>query len=501
MKRSLRWIAASSLLAIAMVASAGAMAGSVTIRFVQTNDIDRMEPLQGRGGFAKLAAVVAAERAEGPTLFVHSGDTLSPSLLSGIDKGAHIIDMLNQIGPDAMTPGNHEFDFGPENFRTRIGEAKFPVLTANIQEKDGSRPKHTLENRIVEVSGIKVGFYGLTTEDTPVVSSPGDITFKPSLETGKAEAKQLRDEGADFVVAVVHTPLAVDMGLVRARAADLVLSGHDEFLLTYFDGKTAFTESGSQADDIVVTRVTIDRTVKNGKASIVWRPQFQIIDSAAVTPDPKIAAVVKTYQDKLDVALKVDIGTTTTALDSRRAIVRGQEAAIGDLFADAVRNAVGADVAIINGGGIRADREYPAGTVLTRADVFAELPFGNTTVKLVVTGRMLRAALENGFSQVEANVGRFPQVSGLTVEADLSKLPGTRVLSVLVQGAPLDPEKKYTIATNDFMAGGGDGYVVFKDAARLVSEADAQLMASQVIDYVAAKKTIAPTVEGRIVEK
>ena len=98
----------------------------MTLRFVQTNDIDRMEEDDGRGGFAKLAAVLKRERAEGQTFFVHSGDTLSPSLLSGIDKGAHQIDILNQMGVDVMTPGNHEFDFGAENFRARIGEATFP---------------------------------------------------------------------------------------------------------------------------------------------------------------------------------------------------------------------------------------------------------------------------------------------------------------------------------------------------------------------------------------
>ncbi|MBN9059495.1 MAG: 5'-nucleotidase C-terminal domain-containing protein, partial [Rhizobiales bacterium] len=297
----------------------------------------------------------------------------------------------------------------------------------------------------------------------------------------------------------VHTPLSVDMSLVRNRAADLVLSGHDEHLLAFFDGKTALTESGAQAESIIVTRVTIDKTEKDGKTQITWRPHFDIVDSATVTPDPKIAGVVKAYQDKLDGELKVQIGTSETLLDSRRATVRGEEAAIGNLVADAIRASVGADIALTNGGGIRADKEYPAGTVLTRADVFAELPFGNKTVKLAVTGKALKAALENGFSLTEAAAGRFPQVSGLVVEVDLKQLPGMRVRSVTVNGAPLDPEKKYTLATNDYVADGGDGYVALKDAARLISPVDAKLMASDVIDYITVKKTIAPKAEGRSV--
>jgi 5'-nucleotidase/UDP-sugar diphosphatase len=126
MHRSLRAAAFIAVLALA----SPALAETVTLTFVQTNDIDRMEDENGRGGFARLAAVVKAERARGgPTFFVHSGDTISPSLLSGIDKGAHIIDILNQMGVDVMTPGNHEFDFGAEIFRTRIGEATFPIVT------------------------------------------------------------------------------------------------------------------------------------------------------------------------------------------------------------------------------------------------------------------------------------------------------------------------------------------------------------------------------------
>lgn len=476
-----------------------AFAQTATITFVQTNDIDRMEERDGRGGFARVAAVVKAERAAGTTLFVHSGDTLSPSLLSGIDKGAHIIAILNQMGVDAMVPGNHEFDFGPENFRTRIGEATFPVVSSNVIEPGGGAPANTVADRILDFNGIKVGIYGLTTEDTPAVSSPGDITFAPSVATGEAKAKELRERGADLVVAVVHTPLAVDMALARANAADVILSGHDEHLLAFYDGRHVLTESGSQGDWVVVTTVTVTKTERDGRTTLAWEPAFRIIDTKGVTPDPEIAAVVKTYTDRLDAELKVEIGTTETPLDSRRATVRGQEAAIGNLIADAMRAAVGADVAITNGGGIRADKEYAAGARLTRGDILAELPFGNKTVKLELTGEQIRQALENGFSQIEAGAGRFPQVSGITVSVDATAAAGARVKDVTVGGAPLDPQKTYTVATNDFMAGGGDGYTVFRGVPQLINPIDAQLMASQVIDYVALAGTVRPAVEGRIV--
>jgi 2',3'-cyclic-nucleotide 2'-phosphodiesterase (5'-nucleotidase family) len=478
-----------------------ALAATVRITFVQTNDIDRMEERDGRGGFARLMTVVREARAAGPTFFVHSGDTLSPSLLSGIDKGAHIVDILNHMSLDAMTPGNHEFDFGPENFRERMAEAKFPVVTSNIREKDGSQPINTLDDKIVTVDGVRVGFFGLTTEDTPAVSSPGDFTFAPSASTATAEAKRLRDAGADLVVAVVHTPLAVDMELVRSGTIDLVLSGHDEHLLTYFNGRAVLTESESQANFAVVTEITVDKTEKDGKSSVSWWPNFRIVDTATVKPDPEIASLVASYQDRFADEMKVEIGTTETALDSRRATVRGAEAAIGDLVADAMRDAVGADIAITNGGGIRGDRQYPAGVRLTRGDILAELPFNNRTVKLELSGRAILEALENGFSQVDAGAGRFPQVSCLLVTADYSKPAGSRVAAVTIAGVPLDPDKTYTLATNDFMARGGDGYTMLADARVLVSPIDGQLMASQVIDFIARAGTIAPKVEGRIVSR
>ncbi|WP_421726283.1 bifunctional metallophosphatase/5'-nucleotidase [Bauldia sp.] len=498
MKPFVRIVTATALLSLL---TAPVLADQVTLTFVHTNDIDRMQEDDGRGGFARLATVVEQEHAEGPTFFVHSGDTISPSLLAGLDKGAHIIDILNNMDVDVMAPGNHEFDFGPEVFRQRIDEANFTILASNLTEADGSPVANTVDTHIVEVEGITVGFYGLTTEDTVTASSPGDIAIAPAVEVGIAKADELRAAGADFVVGVMHTPIDDDLALARAGAGDLILSGHDENLLALYNGRTALVESEAQANFVVVTDIAITKEEEDdGSFDVSWHPAFTIVDTANVEPDPEIAALVKTYTDRLDEELKVEIGSTETPLDSRRASVRTQETAIGNLITDAMRQAVDADIAITNGGGIRADREYEPGTKLTRGDVLAELPFGNKTVKLEMTGAQIRAALENGFSGVETVAGRFPQVSGLTIETNYGRPAGERVLSVMVDGAPLDDAATYTVATNDFLANGGDGYAVFTEAPNLINPVDATLMASQVIDYIAAAGTVSPTVEGRINE-
>jgi 2',3'-cyclic-nucleotide 2'-phosphodiesterase (5'-nucleotidase family) len=471
---------------------------AVTIRFVQTNDIDRMGPEKGRGGFARLATVVKEERAKGNAFFVHAGDTISPSLLSGFDKGAHVIDILNKIGVDAMTPGNHEFDLGPDAFRARMAEAKFDVLATNILDGNGL-PANTKPEKIVDVQGVKVGFFGLTTEDTPIASSPGGIKFSSTIDTARSKAKELRSNGTDIVVAIAHTPLEVDMIIARSAGVDVIIGGHDEHLLAFYDGKVALTESESQGNYVVVTELAVTKATKDGKTTVSWTPNFRIVDSATVKPDPEIEAVVKGYEDKLSKELDVEIGVTETPLDSRRATVRGGEAAMGNLVADALKAAVGADVAITNGGGLRADKQYQAGQKLTRRDFQSEMPFGNTTVLIEITGEKLKAALENGVSQVRELGGRFPQVSGLLVEVDAKEPVGSRVKSVKVNGEPLDPAKTYKLATNDFMARGGDGYRAFAESKQLVDVSASQLMATQVIDYVAKAGKVAPKVEGRIV--
>ena len=171
---------------------------------------------------------------------------------------------------------------------------------------------------------------------------------------------------------------------------------------------------------------------------------------------------------------------------------------MGNLVADALRASVKADIAITNGGGIRGNKEYAAGSALTRRDVLTELPFGSRTVKLEVTGGMIWAALENGVSEAENAAGRFPQVSGLVLEADLMKPKGQRVIAVTIAGKPLERTATYTLATNDYMFAGGDGYTALSAGKPLLSVRDGQLMANDVMGYIARHKTISPKVEGRI---
>jgi 5'-nucleotidase / UDP-sugar diphosphatase len=477
-----------------------ALAETVNVTFLLTNDIYKVDNTAERGGFARLNAVVKAERAKGGHLiYAHAGDLISPSLLSGFDQGEHTIALTNMAPPDIFTPGNHEYDFGAEVFMKRMKEAKFPLFAVNLRNADGTPVEGFQDTIIIDKGGAKIGIVGATADDSPVKSSPGDtLKFLPTTETTVAAAKELRKLGVDLVVAVVHANREVDRQLFESRAIDVILTGDDHDLALFWDGRTAMVESREEAEFVTAVDVKFDIEEKDGKRTVKWFPNFRIIDTATVTPDPETQAKVDEYNGTLSKELDVEIGTTAEPLDSRKASVRTGEAAIGNLIADATREAVDADIGITNGGGIRGNKEYPAGAKLTRRDILSELPFGNKTVKIEVTGETVWAALENGFSDVENAQGRFPQVSGLTVEVDLKKPKGERVTAVMVGGKPLDKAATYTLSTNDYMFGGGDGYTVLKSGKPLFGVRDAKLMANDVMAYITAKGTVAAKVEGRI---
>lgn len=474
----------------------------VTFSFIHTNDVYRMSEEKGRGGLARFAGAVRAEKAKNPNSFAsHGGDTLSPSLLSGFDQGAHMIDLFNAAGLDVFVPGNHEFDFGKDAYNKRMSEAQFAILAANLRNADGSVVTPARDSMIVERAGIKIGFVGVALPNTPELSNSGDLKFSPGVETVVRESKALREKGADFVVALVHLDKADGGKLVDLRAADLILQGHNHDLRIIYDGRAALCESGEDAQYITVIDIAMDLKVDGTKRTLTWWPEFRVIDSANVKPDPAVAAKVKAYEDVLSAELDVKLATLGAPLDSRTATVRSQEAAIGNLIADALRDKLGTDVTLINAGGIRANKEYPAGIEVTRRDILAEMPFGNRSARIDLSGKALKAALENGFSQVENTAGRFPQVSGMKIEYDKTKPAGSRVVSVTINGAPLDEAKTYSVATNDFMLRGGDGYTMMAGQTKPTVDSGGPLMASDVMVYVRKLGTVNAKVEGRIVAK
>jgi 2',3'-cyclic-nucleotide 2'-phosphodiesterase (5'-nucleotidase family) len=477
---------------------------TVRVSFVLVNDFYRIDSgVETRGGFARLAAAVGSERARAEAerrrvFFVHAGDTLSPSLMSSVDSGAHMIALFNDLGLDAFVPGNHEFDFGKDVYLQRASEARFPILAANLRDPAGTPlPRHQ-DRILVAVDGLKIALIGSTYDRTPQASNPGDLVFADTRSTIRQNAEAARVAGADLVVAIVHADKETGAALMNGHVVDLVLSGHNHDLHIDFDGRTALMESQADAHYLNVVDLDVAVTASAKGRRIAWWPSFRPVDTAKVAPDPAFAAKVAAYEAGLARIFDLEIATLAAPLDSRTPVVRGEEAAIGDLVADALRKAASADIAIFNGGGIRGNRLYPAGTKLKRSDIVEELPFGNKTIVANIPGKAIVAALENGFSELDRPSGRFPQVSGLVVTVDRAAPQGQRVRSVEIRGERLDPSRRYRLATNDFLARGGDGYWMLAGEMRASIDSGARLVAQDVIAYVEALKIIDARTEGRI---
>ena len=291
------------------------------ITFILINDIylmadELMPDGQRRGGFARLAAVVKAERAKasatsGHVIFAHGGDTLSPSLMSGIDHGAHIMTLTNLIPPDIFVPGNHEFDFGKDTFLQRMADAKFPLYAANLRSSDGQPLPNFNDRSIVTVDGVRIGLTGATYDDSVRASDPGDLRFLPTVATLNEQAEALRREGADFVVAVAHVTREQGYQIFRGRAVDLLLTGHTHDLFIEYSGRNAMVESSYDAHYVTAIDIVIDVSEESGRRRVRWWPQFRVIDTAMATPDPEVAAVVAGVASKkeIDCAAAKDLVT------------------------------------------------------------------------------------------------------------------------------------------------------------------------------------------------
>lgn len=500
--RKVTGLCLSTLLVSGFVLTANAEPAK--LRLLHLNDVYQISPAGGHGGLAEVTTLIKAEQDGADlTLLTFGGDLLSPSVMSGLTKGEQMISLFNAMGVDVAVYGNHEFDFGDEVLKQRIGESDFPWLATNVIGPDGKPFGGAQSYWTTEVGKYKIGFFGLLTPETEELSSTGDqVTFTAQLEAASVAVEALQADGADVIIALTHQTIEDDRTLAATVGGiDVILGGHEHVPITFYSGNVLIHKSGTDAQFLGVVDLVIDEVERRGNVSVVTYPQWRMVSTRGVEPDPEIGALVDGYNENLDEELNVEIGQTATDLESVRPSVRTKETTMGNLIADAIRAETGTDVSLANGGGIRGDRMYDAGTTLTRRDILTELPFGNTTVVVELKGSDLLAALENGVSRVEDVQGRFPQVSGMSFVYDPAKEPGSRIEEVKVGGVLLDADKVYSLATNNYVLGGGDGYSTLANGNVIVDGDAGKLMATMVIDYITAAGAVAPKIEGRIVAK
>lgn len=495
--RSVKWTMGAMLLLFAIAAQAK----TATFTILTFNDVYTIVPDEsGRGGFAEMQTLLNQERAKS----VHhittvNGDFLSPSILSFFDKGAHRIELFNMLGVDVVALGNHEFDFGPDEVLKRIKESEFPWLAANAIGLDGNPFTGNDQAMIIDVEGIKVGLFGLITVETPELSSTEKkVCFSPLVYTAERTIQELKDQGAEVIVALTHLLMAEDRQLAEeVPAIDVILGGHDHDPITWYNDKTFIHKSGQNA--YYLARIDLILEKKEGVAKVGVFPSWSVILNKDIPRDALVGARVDKLQEVFYSITSEPIGVMGMQCDSLYSNVRSKETKIGNLVADSLLYASEADLCIISGGIIRGNKFYEPGMVLTLRDLLTEFPFGNLNVVVEVPGSAILAALENGVSQVEGKAGRFPQVSGMEFVYDLDQLPGSRIYDVKVRGEALDLKKMYKVATVDYMFNGGDGYSMFKSGKVFLSPLKAITLVSTLVDYIKQAPSIESHLEGRII--
>ncbi len=493
-----------SLIAIFCTLSVSAQTADCDVRvtLLHVNDVYQFMPVDDgkRGGLARLLTIRKETQAKSPNLlFFMGGDTISPSVESNTYKGKQMIEAWNAVGIDYAVFGNHEFDFGVDILKERMRESKFGWLGANvIDTKTKKIFADTPPFVIREFEGVKIGILGLVLPETKITSKGGDkVDFANSCDTAKKIVPEMRKKGANVIIGLTHLSMGEDKELAKCANFDLILGGHEHTLLQSSSNGTPIFKMTADAREVGRFQLFINRTT--GKLdSLDW----EIIPvNESIAEDPSFSVVTDKYKDLL-LSLAEPVGFTTELLDARSLMSRTRETNVGNFIADAFRAATNSDVAFLNGGSIRADLTYNKGS-LSKRDLLSILPYSNPVVKVEVSGKTLRAALEHGVarSAEDKEPGRFPQVSGLKFTFDTSLLSGKRVTEIIVSGKPLDDAKTYTVASTSFtIIDGGDGYDMFKTAKILIDATDAQKSVDIFRNAVAnsPNQTIAPKIEGRI---
>jgi 2',3'-cyclic-nucleotide 2'-phosphodiesterase (5'-nucleotidase family) len=492
----------------------------------------------------KITAIKQVRAAKPNALLVDAGDVLTGTLYFNEYKGLADLEFMNLAGYDAMTFGNHEFDLGTATLANFVKDASFPFVSANVNfsqdanlntrfnDTVSSAPQDgQIYNSIIKVvNGEKIGIFGLTTAETPTISSPGaGVAFENYIQEAQKSVDALKAQGVNKIVALSH--LGFDDSLTwdndKALAAavegiDVIVGGHTHSRLDapYIDNTGVEPTVIVQANEYNKFLGTLDVSFDTTGKLVSYAGSLIEIDkkvsSAADAPyilaaDAEATQILNTkYKPAVDLKKATIVGTTATPLVGGNPAARTGETNLGNFITDGMlAKAKTIDpetvIALQNGGGVRTT--LPAGNI-TLADVLRVLPFGNTLAIMNLKGSEIQAALEYSVRNAPATPeGSFLQVSGLRFTYDSSKAAGQKLQTVEVKNADgtytaLDATRNYKVATNIFTAKGGDGFTMFATAYAQGRVSEPGFVDWEMFqDYIAAQpnKVVNATVEGRIV--
>jgi 2',3'-cyclic-nucleotide 2'-phosphodiesterase (5'-nucleotidase family) len=460
------------------------------------------------GGSARIYTVVQQERAYNPdrTLLVDAGDAIGGGPpIGAFFYGKDVIEVYNAMGYNYATFGNHEFDWGKDLLAQRVSEAKYTYISSNIIDTKTNSSFMSKPYDIKQFGFVKLGIFGLTTPQLPILVNPDGLQGLEILDPVKTATNMVSTlkDNSNFIVLLSHlgytgtdyyTGSLGDKELAaKVSGINLIIGGHTHTVLEKPDivNGTYIVQTGCYGNNLGDVNIYFETTANSAR---VVKIDYKLIPiTGDIQEDPTIASIIKPYNDEITKKMSEVIGEALVDLDQSK--IRLEETNLGDFIADWMRETAKADITITNGGGIRAS--IPKGPISV-GTIYTVLPFNNLILLLELKGSDILAALENGFSQYEAKAGRFPQISGIRVKVNLNNPPGKRVVEVtLTDGTPLDPNKVYKVATNDFMAAGGDGYTVFKNALS-VKIVTGNYMRDDLVSYIKANPKVYKEVDGRI---
>ncbi|MDC1536390.1 5'-nucleotidase/apyrase family protein [Candidatus Thioglobus sp.] len=465
------------------------------------------------GGSARLITAIEDARSRHEnTVLLDGGDQFQGTLFYNLYKGKVAAEMMNKLGYDGMTVGNHEFDDGPKTLRAFMDAVNFPVLMANANVDMEPELKGKLQkSTVIERSGHKIGLIGLVTEDVVDISSPGDnIIFTDAITAAQAEVDSLTAAGVGIIILMSHSSYEIDKEIAaNTTGIDVIVGGHDNAYLSNISdrakGPYPTVVNGTQ----IVQAYAYGKYL--GELTVVFDDEGEVISATgepitidgSVNENSQIVARLDELEKPITDLKETLVGNVSSSLNGDRAVCRVQECDMGNMITDAMRAAgmeKGYSIALANSGGIRASLD--AGQV-TLGEIMTILPFQNTMSTFKVTGKQLLAAIENGVSQVEDGSGRFPQVSGMRFSFDASKPANERVTSIEIQESngsfsALNLYGTYGMVSNNFIRAGGDGYKMFRSATDIYDFGPD--LADVVVDYIKANPGYSGFTDNRITQ-
>ena len=472
-------------------------ANSKTAKIVFTGDLPLIED-KVHGDYRRLASYLKLIRAqETPSFFLFGGGSIGPSPMSSFDKGAHIIDILNSLEPDAMGITKREFSYSEDELSQRAYEAAFPIIASNIYDPitnnnlDGLQP-----STIIKKGDVSIGVVSTVNPSVIEEYLLDRIKLIPRTEALRRESEKLREAGVDVVVLLYSVPNDIVEPLMFDQVIDVAFMVDKAFSQTQNYTKLKHKNHFYLHSPGEVLQVELKITPQKPIATSLTT--FKLNNFPI---DEDLSNQSNSYVNRLERLLNIDVASLNVEIDTRKLSIRTKETFFGNIMTDAIKAFLNTDIVLINSGVVRGDTLYAKNTVWTMRDIVTELPFRSRLIALEVTGQQIENALENGLSQLTDVKGRFPLVAGLSLTYNKQMPVGNRVIDIYIGDNKLDKNKLYTVGTTEYIANGGDGYTTFKQSREIKNSLRVNPLLSEIlIMYLQNNRQATPSIEGRIKE-